>query len=231
MPAAASVAAAPNGEGEQKSADWTLRDAISFATACPTKDDLINNKPGNMTDDLWEEITVVFHLCKIHGTDPHLIHEKMIEFFEGRGECVVPASKGTASPSKNDPVTPETTTPKTVAETEADSIDSTAEKCLDRRKAIEFLDQQDSQWDEEILERYMDQTWTEPSASQAPSQGVDNMQTIPWIDLEQDDTPLGSKSPMSTRAEHLNLEPKISAYVEAGNWGGNMISVLHGLML
>eukprot|EP00435_Cladocopium_sp_Y103_P054612 s261_g17.t2 len=213
------AAAASNGEGKPKCVDWTLRDAISFATSCPTKDDLVMNKPEDMTDDLWEEITVVFHLCKIHGTDPHLIHQKMIEFFEGRGEVVVPASKDTPSPShKDDPVTPETTTPKTVAETEPDSTDSSVEKGLERRKAIEFLEQQDSQWDEEILERYMDKTGKEPNASQPPAQCVDSMQTIPWIDLDGpgDDMALVSKSPMSLPAEHLNLEPKpISEYEEA----------------
>ena len=222
------AAAASNGEGKQKSADWGLRDAISFATACTTKADLMQNKPDDMTDDMWEEVTVVFDLCKIHGTDQYLIHQKMIEHFEACGECVVPAPKDTASPAhQNDPVTPETTTPKTVAETEPDSTDSTVEKGLERRKAIEFLEQQDSQWDEEILERYTDRTGEEPSASQTPSGCVDTLQTIPWIDLEEDDTALGSKSPMSTRSEHLNLEPKmISEYEQAGSWGATWFEAI-----
>ena len=78
-PNVAPAAVANDGAVENQ---WSLADAISFASQWPSKDEMIASKPSNMDDHTWEEVLVVYDLQKQHGTDLHVIHGLLVAHFE-----------------------------------------------------------------------------------------------------------------------------------------------------
>ena len=60
---------------------WSLQHAIDFVKQFTSKEDLLNQKP-QVDSSTWEEICVVFDICLIHGSDPHVVYEKMVQHFD-----------------------------------------------------------------------------------------------------------------------------------------------------
>lgn len=40
------------------------------------------NKPPNMDNETWNEISAVYDLCQEHGSDPWVIHEQLVSLYE-----------------------------------------------------------------------------------------------------------------------------------------------------
>lgn len=71
-----------SGAGCAESRQWSLREAIEFASQWKNKDEMIKNKPG-VDEETWEEVMVVFDLSQKYGTDQGVIYEKLVAHFEG----------------------------------------------------------------------------------------------------------------------------------------------------
>ena len=61
--------------------EWSLQDAIDFVKQWETKGEMIDHKPA-VDDETWNEVCVVFDICKSHGYDPQVVHEHMVSYFE-----------------------------------------------------------------------------------------------------------------------------------------------------
>lgn len=62
--------------------EWSLQDAIDFVKQWETQGEMMDNKPA-VDDETWNEVCVVFDICKRHGYDPHVVHGHMVSYFEG----------------------------------------------------------------------------------------------------------------------------------------------------
>eukprot|EP00435_Cladocopium_sp_Y103_P007956 s2027_g2.t1 len=213
------VAANAEGDGSEavKGKQWTIRDAMNFASGFSSKDAMMKHKPSEMDSDTWEEVCVVYDLCCQHGTqDTRLIQKHLVRHFEGGEETPDHDTSNMEKHGKVDECGEPTNSIEHVGEEsqvpapiQIDLVeDETTNHDGDQPKfsipeipgvppsivkeAIESLEQEDSQWDEAILYRRVGQCL---AASNPPPPNDDNMQTLPWdmgvgdvvADTEMDD--------------------------------------------
>ena len=212
--AAAAAKGGDNGgvDGEQ----WSIRDAMNFASKFPTKDDMLKQKPVGMDSDTWEEVCVVYDLCCQHGTsDSRLIQKLLIQHFEGGEETsghdtsnmanqegeVIPCGEST-NPMEH--VGKESGSPVAIIDLECESdkhdrpeitipeVPGVPPSIV--QKAVQSLEQEDTQWDEAVLYRRIGEFLADANP---PSNTVDTMQTLDWdmgladvvAETELDDSP------------------------------------------